>query len=128
MKKLLWILAFVPLLASCSKNNEDSNLNKEYQWVVENIDGTWSEISYYNSSYNSSISIHPNFRSKYIFKGNILDIIESNGETKHLSFEVINEMVTYIVIDGKKYLVASVNEQEEVITLYRYKQLKKCED
>ena len=133
MKKIFFIpfLFSMLILSGCSENEDSSNkptTSDEKEWLDVNIVGTWKATDTWNgiSGIWADTSLGwPDAQFEFKSDGTV-EVADFNVDEGVSDYEVgYEDYSTYIVINGHKRTVMSIDESTESMTLYNYAKLKK---
>lgn len=118
MKKLLLILALIPLFCSCSNDSNNDEIDKakrDYEWLQKNIEGCWDEVFYEGENLFGVLTPgYACFEKDMVFSK---DLFGQDGE-RYFQLKYTYGLI-YIIVGNVEYRVLSVNESNGVIFLNR---------
>lgn len=123
MKKLLLILALIPLFCSCSNENDSVSIDEiraeEYKWIKDNIDGYWD--AHYIDIYKPSIEESLYFNGDKVKSLNIL--LEDGVYPFYIELDMLNRI--NLVINGVDYFIVDIDKNSKILTIQNFPNLKK---
>lgn len=135
MKKifLITLLLSVFMMSGCSDNEGDFDnptISEEKEWLDANIVGVWKATDTWNSIsgiWADTSSGWPNAKFEFKADGTV-EVTDFNLDEGVSDYEVgYEDYSTYIVINGHRRTVFSLDVSTKSMTLFNYAKLKKID-